>query len=94
MLERRAAQPVSAQMLHACGECEGRGVDGGRGGVPPQKTAARLLLRVRQPHFWLGRGDCYTPHKQTSSSLSTEPPIQNCGSANSHKLTPREKGQI
>lgn len=44
-LERRSTQPVAAQVLHACGEREGRRVDSGRGGVlqaaPPAVRAGR-----------------------------------------------------
>lgn len=39
--ERGASQPLAAQVLHARGEREGRGVDGGRGGVLQAPPAAR-----------------------------------------------------
>ena len=51
MLERRAAQPVSAQMLHAGGECEGRGVDGGRPGVS-QETKSKGEQPMDQVRRW------------------------------------------
>ena len=54
--ERRAAQPVAAQVLHARGERQGRRLDRRRGRVPPQEAAegdggrgsrGRRCLRVR-----------------------------------------------
>ena len=37
MLERSSSQSLAPQVLHAGGECEGRRVDGGRGGVPQEE---------------------------------------------------------
>lgn len=44
--ERRSPQPQLAQVLRACGEREGGGVDGGRDGVPETQVAEDHRVRI------------------------------------------------
>lgn len=47
--ERRSPQPQSAQVLCACGEREGGGVDGRRDGVPETQVAEDHRVRMLSP---------------------------------------------
>lgn len=47
--ERRPPQPQLAQVLRACGEREGGGVDGGRDGVPETQVAEDHRVRIQPP---------------------------------------------
>lgn len=49
--ERRPPQPQSAQVLCACGEREGGGVDGRRGGVPETQVAEDHRVRILSPRL-------------------------------------------